>query len=70
MSDDLKIVVLTLVAMTAVSAFHVARWIRATVTAARRRTRRLCLGCGYDLNGNVSGRCPECGHNGSALTPR
>jgi len=21
----------------------------------------LCLGCGYDLTGNVSGRCPECG---------
>ena len=21
----------------------------------------LCRGCGYDLTGNVSGRCPECG---------
>lgn len=21
-----------------------------------------CAGCGYDLTGNVSGRCPECGH--------
>lgn len=20
-----------------------------------------CQGCGYDLTGNVSGRCPECG---------
>lgn len=20
-----------------------------------------CAGCGYDLTGNVSGRCPECG---------
>lgn len=20
-----------------------------------------CLACGYDLTGNVSGRCPECG---------
>ena len=31
---------------------------------ARRRRRRLrgrCLGCGYDLTGNVSGTCPECG---------
>ena len=30
----------------------------------RRRWRRkqgLCLNCGYDLTGNVSGRCPECG---------
>ncbi len=28
---------------------------------ARRRRRGLCLRCGYDLTGNVSGRCPECG---------
>jgi hypothetical protein len=21
-----------------------------------------CTNCGYDLTGNVSGRCPECGH--------
>jgi hypothetical protein len=28
----------------------------------RRRTRAgFCVGCGYDLTGNVSGRCPECG---------
>ncbi len=31
----------------------------------RRRARRLgenhCARCGYDLTGNVSGRCPECG---------
>ena len=28
----------------------------------RRRDRRgLCLKCGYDLTGNVSGVCPECG---------
>src|SRR5439155_5802664 len=30
----------------------------------RRRTRRakgLCVRCGYDLRGNVSGVCPECG---------
>jgi hypothetical protein len=29
-----------------------------------RRGRRgggTCRGCGYDLTGNVSGRCPECG---------
>ncbi|MBI1827795.1 MAG: hypothetical protein HY287_02690 [Planctomycetes bacterium] len=23
----------------------------------------LCRGCGYDLTGNVSGRCPECGRD-------
>jgi hypothetical protein len=26
-----------------------------------RRERRLCLHCGYDLTGNVSNVCPECG---------
>lgn len=27
----------------------------------RRRNRGLCTSCGYDLTGNVSGVCPECG---------
>ncbi len=27
----------------------------------RRRARGQCQKCGYDLTGNVSGRCPECG---------
>jgi len=27
----------------------------------RRRKRGLCVKCGYDLKGNVSGVCPECG---------
>jgi hypothetical protein len=27
----------------------------------RRRDRGLCLACGYNLTGNVSGICPECG---------
>ena len=27
----------------------------------RRRKKGLCLTCGYDLTGNVSGICPECG---------
>ena len=26
-----------------------------------RRAKGLCLHCGYDLTGNVSGVCPECG---------
>ena len=26
-----------------------------------RRRKGLCLSCGYDLTGNVSGVCPECG---------
>ena len=27
----------------------------------RRRKKGLCLKCGYDLTGNTSGACPECG---------
>ena len=27
----------------------------------RRRKRGECVGCGYNLKGNVSGRCAECG---------
>jgi hypothetical protein len=29
--------------------------------ARRRPERGHCAGCGYDLTGNLSGRCPECG---------
>jgi len=32
-----------------------------------RRGLPTCLGCGYDLTGNVSGVCPECGKSASAL---
>ena len=28
---------------------------------SRRASRGLCRACGYDLTGNVSGACPECG---------
>jgi hypothetical protein len=28
---------------------------------AERRAKGHCLHCGYDLTGNVSGACPECG---------
>ncbi len=45
-----------------------ASWMR-TSRRARRLLRShlirlgipICLDCGYDLTGNVSGRCPECG---------
>jgi hypothetical protein len=30
----------------------------------------LCDGCGYDLTGNTSGRCPECGRRRGAAAPR
>ncbi len=34
---------------------------RAQWTARRRRKEGCCLKCGYNLTGNVSGICPECG---------
>ncbi len=34
---------------------------RPLVRTWRRRRYNLCLTCGYDLTGNVSGVCPECG---------
>jgi len=35
----------------------------------RRASRGQCVLCGYDLTGNESGRCPECGGARSALVP-
>jgi len=32
------------------------------VVRYRRRRRGLCIHCEYDLTGNISGVCPECGH--------
>jgi hypothetical protein len=34
-------------------------WIRGTTL--QRWEQGCCLRCGYDLTGNTSGRCPECG---------
>jgi len=36
-------------------------FIRGPVRRWRRRRTGLCQKCGYDLTGNVSGVCPECG---------
>lgn len=31
--------------------------------SCRQATKNYCVECAYDLTGNVSGRCPECGHS-------
>ncbi|HEY8748942.1 MAG TPA: hypothetical protein VIM11_13255 [Tepidisphaeraceae bacterium] len=39
-------------------------WLRRVIrdTVHRRRSARgLCVSCSYDLTGNTSGTCPECG---------
>jgi hypothetical protein len=41
--------------------FPVVAFIRGPVRRWRRRKRGECVACGYDLTGNVSGICPECG---------
>jgi hypothetical protein len=39
------------------------RKIIRNVIAARRRAQGCCGECGYNLTGNESGECPECGHS-------
>ena len=48
-------------APTVIAAFLWYRWDRPHELRRRRRAMGLCVGCGYDLTGNVSGVCPECG---------
>ncbi len=43
------------------SAYPTLVFIRGPARRWRRRRRGLCLTCGYNLEGNVSGVCPECG---------
>jgi hypothetical protein len=43
------------------SAYPTIAFIRGPLRRYRRRKRGLCIRCGYDLTGNVSGICPECG---------
>ena len=40
---------------------HMALWLRERVRVGRHRRRGRCLSCGYDLTGNTTGVCPECG---------
>jgi hypothetical protein len=46
--------------------YPILAFVRGPVRRWRRRRRGLCVKCGYNLTGNVSGVCPECG---TALAP-
>ncbi len=41
--------------------YPAAAFLRGPVRRRRRRRRGLCVQCGYNLTGNTSGTCPECG---------
>jgi hypothetical protein len=43
------------------AAYPAVAFIRGPLRRWRRRRKGLCTACGYDLTGNVSGVCPECG---------
>lgn len=43
------------------AAYPTTAFIRGPLRRHRRRRRGQCIGCGYDLTGNESGVCPECG---------
>ncbi len=43
------------------TAYPTIAFIRGPLRRWRRRRKGLCLKCAYDLTGNVSGVCPECG---------
>ncbi|MCG3131640.1 MAG: hypothetical protein FLDDKLPJ_02444 [Phycisphaerae bacterium] len=38
------------------------RWTGLTLREQKRSREGRCTACGYDLKGNETGRCPECGH--------
>ena len=45
----------------ACGAYPTVAFIRGPLRRWRRRRKGQCAICGYDLTGNTSGRCPECG---------
>jgi hypothetical protein len=47
------------------SSYPIVAFVRGPVRRWRRRRRGLCVKCGYNLTGNVSGICPECGAGAS-----
>lgn len=44
-------------------------FVRGSIRRWRRTRPGLCTSCGYNLTGNISGVCPECGANTPDLVP-
>jgi len=51
----------------ALAAYPIFVMARRDETRRRRRSRGQCVACGYDLTGNLSGVCPECGTEAKRL---
>ena len=49
--------------IVAFGTYPLTAFIRGPVRRWRRRRKGLCIKCGYDLTGNISGVCPECGES-------
>jgi hypothetical protein len=58
---DLFVSIWTIGALLSFPAWRVLKRVRDRLRAGRLRDRGLCPSCTYDLTGNVSGVCPECG---------
>ncbi len=56
-----RILVGLLLPVVLFGAYPSAVFYRGPLRRHRRRKRGLCLACGYNLTGNTSGTCPECG---------
>jgi hypothetical protein len=52
---------------TLLTAIAPSAWLVARLRRRARFGRGHCTGCGYDLTGNVSGVCPECGTEAPSL---
>jgi len=65
-APDNVIVDVPLLPVTLVSLGFAACALRRAARRRRRESLGQCASCGYDLTGNVSGRCPECGRTSAA----
>ena len=54
-------IILLLVSMGPVLGLVIATWMMRVADRRMKIPIGQCQQCGYDLTGNVSGRCPECG---------